>query len=300
MKWIQLIVCLACAGLILLGSCSSSLSPEPHGDRPLLLDAEATVSLIYQQPRSRPARHQPGFQIDFNVVTGLTEIQGSLFSAAAQRWSEVIGGDVRDVVIPGVGRVDDLYIDVIVAELDGLGGTLGGAAPIRARLNLIPSRGVMILDQADINRQENQGKLTDLVLHEIGHILGIGTLWLPKQFLQNPLTDNPIYTGFFGVTSYRDLVGGSTRIPVPVENTGGFGTKNFHWRESEFNTELMTGFQDNGTEPLSLLTIAALRDLGYQVNPNAADPFNLEDAHYREESGEARDFILPLPLTISD
>lgn len=73
---------------------------------------------------ARPTRHQPGFQIDFSVLTEPAEAQRSNFSAAAQRWSEVIDGDVRDVVIPGVGRVDDIYIDVIVAELDGTGGTL--------------------------------------------------------------------------------------------------------------------------------------------------------------------------------
>jgi hypothetical protein len=29
---------------------------------------------------------------------------------------------------------------------------------------------------------------------------------------------------------------------VPVENSGGSGTRDAHWRESEFGNEVMTGY----------------------------------------------------------
>jgi hypothetical protein len=60
---------------------------------------------------------------------------------------------------------------------------------------------------------------------------------------------------------------------VPVENTGGLGTRNGHWRETTFGNELMTGFLNSGKNPLSRLTIASLRDLGYIVNLSVADPY---------------------------
>src|SRR5262249_31094748 len=37
--------------------------------------------------------------------------------------------------------------------------------------------------------------------------------------------------------------------------------------------EVMTGYLNNGTNPLSRVTVASLADLGYQVNMNAADAY---------------------------
>jgi hypothetical protein len=62
---------------------------------------------------------------------------------------------------------------------------------------------------------------------------------------------------------------------VPVENSGGPGTRDSHWRESVARNELMTGFLNNGDNPLSIFTIASLRDMGYVVNDAVADEFAL-------------------------
>jgi hypothetical protein len=64
---------------------------------------------------------------------------------------------------------------------------------------------------------------------------------------------------------------------VPVENTGGGGTRDSHWRESVHNAELMTGWIEGGgtPNPLSVITIGSLADLGYAVNMEAADPYVL-------------------------
>jgi hypothetical protein len=61
---------------------------------------------------------------------------------------------------------------------------------------------------------------------------------------------------------------------VPVENTGGPGTRGSHWRESVFGNELMTGFIDAGSNPLSAVTAASLRDEGYLVDDAQSDPFS--------------------------
>jgi hypothetical protein len=42
-----------------------------------------------------------------------------------------------------------------------------------------------------------------------------------------------------------------------------------------FANELMTGFLNPGVNPISRLTIAALEDLGYEVDYGAADPYVL-------------------------
>ena len=79
-----------------------------------------------------------------------------------------------------------------------------------------------------------------------------------------------------------DAVGGSAYAgaKVPVENdTGryGRGALDTHWRESVFGEELMTTavVLADGSEPLSLVTVAALEDLGYQVDRSKAQPYQL-------------------------
>ena len=81
------------------------------------------------------------------------------------------------------------------------------------------------------------------------------------------------------MVAFQDRLGGSSYTggaSVPVENEfGGQGTQDSHWRESVFVAELMTGFIDAGVaNPLSLLTIASLADLGLAVNPDGADVYN--------------------------
>ena len=75
--------------------------------------------------------------------------------------------------------------------------------------------------------------------------------------------------------------GGAAKCPgnVPVENTGvvAGGTRDVHWRETTFRTELMTGFVSAaGTpNPLSRITIGSLTDIGYTVNLAVADSYTV-------------------------
>jgi hypothetical protein len=82
---------------------------------------------------------------------------------------------------------------------------------------------------------------------------------------------------FLGELADREWVELSKLKPkqLPVENHGGPGTEDSHWRETVFGSELMTGFISGETQPLSRMTIASLADLGYQVNMDAADVFEL-------------------------
>jgi hypothetical protein len=72
-----------------------------------------------------------------------------------------------------------------------------------------------------------------------------------------------------------DGIGGTAFVGnrVPVEGTGGPGTRNSHWRETVFKNELMTGFLNNGSNPLSIVTIASLADMGYVVDSGEDDAF---------------------------
>ena len=65
-----------------------------------------------------------------------------------------------------------------------------------------------------------------------------------------------------------DMDGGGSYAgtPVPVENLGGPGTADGHWRESIMGGELMTGYISFIGNPLSTITVGSLSDLGYTVS----------------------------------
>lgn len=86
--------------------------------------------------------------------------------------------------------------------------------------------------------------------------------------------------------------GGTTTCAtsVPVENNGVPGTADAHWREYTFGSELMTGYVNSGGMQLSAITVGSLADIGYVVNPFAADP-------YRVPLPGASPDIVPAPPT---
>jgi hypothetical protein len=131
----------------------------------------------------------------------------------------------------------------------------------------------MRLDTADLGRLESNGQLFETALHEMGHILGIGTLWYVKGVISGMGSNNPVFTGARAVAEYNSLFDLDVDV-VPLENQGGGGTADSHWRESVFDNELMTGWLDGGgANPLSRITAASLADIGYEVNIAAADDY---------------------------
>jgi hypothetical protein len=79
---------------------------------------------------------------------------------------------------------------------------------------------------------------------------------------------------------------GKPPTAVPVENTGGAGTRDSHFRESVFRNELMTGFVGTSGNPLSRMTAASLGDMGYVVDLSAAEAFTLPNLLALAEAGE--------------
>lgn len=201
---------------------------------------------------------------------GLTATQEAVFAAAAERWSQIITADLPNVKINGE-LIDDVVIDAAGLRIDGPAGILGRAGPTYLRPgSLLPARGVMEFDTGDLERMEKDGSLEDVIVHEMGHVLGMGTLWEQMGLLEGAGTANPRFTGTNAMSEFAALAGLDEPTPVPVENRGGAGTREGHWRESVFANELMTGFLNIGPNPISRVTIAALQDMGYQVNLDAA------------------------------
>ena len=219
---------------------------------------------------------QNSFNIDVRFTGTFTASQQAAFTAAAARWEEIIVGDVPDVFVPGVGQVDDIVIEARSIAIDGPDGILGQTAVVAQRvISNLPSAAFIELDTFDIAALESSGQLSDTVLHEMGHALGFGIIWSDLGLISGATGPDPQFLGPLSIQEYN-LRFGTNATGVPVENMGGAGTADSHWRESVLTSELMTGFLDPGTvNPITRLTVAQFADIGYQVDFSAADSINV-------------------------
>ena len=238
-----------------------------------IVNTSAITRIITPPPASAPGSQ---FEIFVNFPdSSLTSQQQAVFKQAAYRWSEIIVGDLS----PVPGQVADVVINASGPSIDGVNGILGQARPtaLRSDGTDLPYRGEMMFDSADLAAMTSNGTLYNVILHEMGHVLGFGTLWTYEGLLTGAGTATPLFVGTNALREYRTLSGKPTATGVPVENGGGAGTANAHWSESVFNAELMTGYAEAAGVgmPISRVTVGSLQDLGYTVNYAKADSYTL-------------------------
>lgn len=239
----------------------------------------------------RAALRPSQFDITVRFIgEGGTARQREAFASAVTRWRRVITGDIGTVPlnvpagecqswIPAVNEsINDLLVYVRIASIDGAGKVLGQASPCYVNSgNKLPIMGFFELDQDDLAMLLTQGTLDNVVLHEMGHVLGIGTLWnYQRQLLVGAGTDDPYFTGAQARAQLVGTIGFNyAGLGVPVENSGSTGTRDAHWRRSILANELMQGFSQPGGMPLSRITVASLNDLGYVTTMTGADSYSL-------------------------
>jgi hypothetical protein len=297
------------------GRATSTLTILGAGPIPVTATvANSTLSTSFTETGVSP------FTIELQFLTDTTSAQGDAFEAARHRWEGLIVGDVPNVQLsapagqcgdnsPAVSRpVDDVLILVVLEPIDGPGNVLGAAGPCFVRnVGRLPVLGLMKFDTADLDVLESSGLLNAVILHEMGHVLGFGTTpWTDLSLLADAsLTGgtDPHFTGAQAIAAFNAVGGNNYQgEKVPVEDTGGAGTADAHWRESVFGNELMTGFVDP-TDPLSRVTVSSLADLGYVVNVAGADPYTLAPglrAFAHGPRAELKNDLLRLPIHVVD
>ena len=249
------------------------------------------------------------YKIEVRFLGGLNTAQKNAFKAAADRWTKVIVGDLPSVQVDGE-IIDDLLILAQGVDIDGPGQILGQAGPTHLRpasagtSAFLPVKGIMSFDTADLAKMQQDGTLKDVITHEMGHVIGIGTIWALKNKMKGAGTTNPRFTGAGAKTEFGKLKHGAA-AEVPVENTGGAGTRDGHWRESVFRNELMSGFIAAPGNPLSRMTVASLKDLGYSVDLSKAEAYTLPDLFAIAAAGtgttHAHPHAMPVvPITLPD
>ncbi len=223
------------------------------------------------------------FSISVNFLASASALNQTLKSAvvqAAQFWESVISASPTNAAY-------NLAIDVggrVQAWANGA-GVLASAGPSGIQSDSagfwkLPTKGT-----ANINtNSEAIAALTSTVdyfksvmIHEFGHILGLGTYWDAKPGKALVDKTNAVYrANTYAGWAYGELRGTYVQTAIPVTKGVGAGSDYAHWREDVFQTEIMTHLANQGKKmPVSQLTIAALRDLGWSVNYGAAEVYKL-------------------------
>ncbi|WP_288402911.1 excalibur calcium-binding domain-containing protein [uncultured Deinococcus sp.] len=261
---------LCCAGLLGLSSGSA---------------AQATAN-------QAEAKQAVPFTVEVRFVGKVpSAAQQATVRAAAARVSKLIASPFVPVTLPGDaeacdkglpavrGRVDHFFVFVRVLPLDeDLYAEAwpcdlhdGSYLPVYGAVSL-NARGLGDLSAAD---------LTDTMIHETLHALGVGTLWeadarvslsgaSDERSLVTRSAGRFYYTGARGVAAYRALGGRGDRIPLDADAG--------HWAGSTVCSEILSGDAGDYTgrvNPVSPITLGALEDLGYRVNRAAASPYTL-------------------------
>ena len=263
---------------------------------------------------SLPGGGNFNIEIVFVNDNDFTPSQKAVFRQAARHWMSIITEDLRDIDfstnpynewhadlgmrIRVNDTVDDLRIFVRAISIDGSGDTVGKGGPFWIRDGTkLPSLGKIYLDTADLQRIEEEGLLRTVILHEMGHVLGIGTIWEELDLLRG--SSNRYFIGPLAIQAFNNAGGRNYNgTKIPAESDGS------HWRESVLGTELMTPIYSYDANPLSALTIQSLADLGYRVNVSQADRYSLPaPIGGKLVGGQGRDWgdcSLKGPIYVSD
>jgi hypothetical protein len=242
------------------------------------------------------------FEIKEEFEGPWTEGQKTGFQRAERRWEKIIlARNFGDGAGPGA---DELHVTARIGRLDSKGG-LSANTDIDFRSLLgreagpaqhLPTKATIVFDQSDLEKatqedeqaeqaeqpkEEDPGKgrsillaggfVGDLFAHEIGHALGFSKdIWNRKHLLaRDPESHEPVFAGreasrVFGKTQ------GKSSVDVPLE-TFGNGAFVAHWRQAWFHSELMTFLLEDDPNLIGPLTVWALQDLGYRVDPKKAE-----------------------------
>ncbi|MCY3964521.1 MAG: Ig-like domain-containing protein [Acidobacteria bacterium] len=305
-------------GVVSVGTSGSSVTAEPVGPGQAAVVVTATdrsgLGARLFLPVSVSGASPGDFDIDLILKGEVPTSVRAAFDRAVEYWSAILAAtELPDVPVSGdlvlgclgitargfQGSVDDLLIVARAGSIDGERGVIARAAVcgVRQGEGGLPFVGAVEFDADDAEWMTSRD-LYEVILHEIGHVLGIGTLWSRFGLLRNPSLEvdgipDTHFAGPLAIGAF-DQVGGTAYThgeKVPVENRASFGSGDSHWRDRVFDHELMTPTLNLGVaSPLSAVTIQSLADLGYVVDVALAEPYALPGT-VAEDAAESVDKI---------
>ncbi|MCY4573806.1 MAG: Ig-like domain-containing protein, partial [Gemmatimonadetes bacterium] len=224
-----------------------------------------------------------GFEIDLIFTAAVPATYRPALEAGTAAWMAILEEtEWPDVPINGTREcrgvdvdldvVDDMAIVVDAVDIDGDGGTVASASTCMRRDEAgAPILGSIRFDLADLDLLVDHGDLVEIMMHEVTHVLGFGFRWVILDLLVQGTGVDHHFTGPRAIAAF-DAAGGTSYTGAKVPTQPGQG----HWRESVLGQELMTPNQVLGArDPLSLITLEALVDMGFSVDLSAADAYTL-------------------------
>lgn len=222
----------------------------------------------------------------------------SAFTNAKATWESLLFGyqDGRiTATTPGSSytagqTLSQVFITASTAPIDGMGTILGQASVTERALDMtgffLTTDGTLQVDSSDAANLLAAGTLESVVTHEMGHVLGFGSLWGSGN---NNLYVNGSgeFTGAAATAAWQNVFG-QTGTP-DVELEGGAGTAGVHWNEvldgagltgitdtlgRDMRDELMTGWL-NPNPFISDLTVASFVDIGFSGPTAVPEPSSL-------------------------
>ena len=248
-----------------------------------------------------PAGQDP-FNIELVFVSDFTDARKDVMQQAARRWETIIIEGLRDVnfsanphslsfgdgAIVVDDTVDDLRIFVYKDATVPVG--MGGLSYVRSgNPTGLPAIGRVWIGAPFLTRRQREEPLwqeerllRDLMLHEIAHVLGYGSLWR-ESGLVHELSGDTYFRGELAIQAFN-VAGGEdysgNKVPVVFGDLGGCSAGS-HWRDDvfrgldrQFGAEVMEPVMER-EHALSAITIQSLADLGYVVDVSRADPYKL-------------------------
>ena len=227
---------------------------------------------------------EPGFQIRLVFPPDTPDDIREAMNSQAEYWMEILRDTEAPDVFgewlchrpdwhPSIPVIDDIVVRVRFDYRRNQASLCGIEPLLRHR---IPYMGLVSLSESVT---QDIGRLEIVARHELGHVLGIGTLWRIRGQLKNRSTAEDVRdTYVLAPLAERafDAAGGSSYAgpKVPLHQYGD-GSRNSHWRFDVFGPELMA---PAAGAPTSGVTLQALADLGYKVDLSLADPYTLPGA----------------------
>lgn len=223
------------------------------------------------------------------------------FEDAARVWTYVLLGwpladDGSALRLADGSPFAELAIDVLFAPLqrgDPADKARVDAAEIAAHCIdgpdgvRLPTRGTIHIDLQDIDALlRDRASFKDTVVHEIGHVLGLGTLFASAGLVRTDAGRHDWYVGTQGCRAYAELlqVGSRQAVEIPLQAEAGGTTRAHHFDEAALPQEIMSTALDQpragpgqGSHTgmglinvVSLVSAGALQDLGYVVDASRA------------------------------